>query len=108
MEISGVFTLPVDKRWSQSQTRRVQIDCDTSVVATTLNLPTVQSVVDANASEVEIIVNDSGDNSSVRNITIVPNAAVSDTIEGAANLVINTDKASVVLKIGGRKTWVVL
>ena len=108
MKISRVFNLPVSANWAQAQTRRVQLDAETAGGAVTVNLPTVESVQEANASGVEIYVNDFDANAGVNNITVVSNAGAGDLINGGVSVVVNINADSFILKVAGDGSWTAL
>jgi hypothetical protein len=106
MRVSGTFNLSASRSWSQSQTRRVQLDCITATAPVTVNLPSIESVLALKGGSVEIVVNDFSGNSAVNNITVVPNAVAGDTIEGVANFVTSSDEETQIFVIGNEQTWV--
>lgn len=67
--------------YTLNATQNALIGVVTTTLAITVNLPSV-------SQPLMYIIKDVSGNANVRNITIVPNGA--DTIEGAANLIINT------------------
>jgi len=107
MQFSGVLNLNASAVWSQSQTRRVQLDCETGTATCTINLPPLVDVFNLKAQEVELVINDVDDNALTNNITIVPNAAAGDNVLGATTYVINVNSASIILTIGTDENWIV-
>jgi hypothetical protein len=103
MTIDGTFNLAASENWKQSQTRRVNLEADTSSAPVTLNLPEIADVEALGGSSVEIVVNDLSANAGANNITIVPGG--SDTIDGAANLVISANSGTAVLIVANGTTW---
>ena len=108
MIISGTFNLPASANWAQSQTRRVQLDADTTGAPVTVNLPDLADVLAVGGEGVEIIVNDVNGNAGANNITLVANAGAGDTIEGASNQVISVNDTTVILKVGSAGSWATL
>jgi hypothetical protein len=106
MDVSGTFNLAASATWSQSQTRRVTLDCDTVAGVVTINLPPLQEVADRGGNSVEVVINDAGNNADNNNITI--NADGTDRIEGAASLVVSTATETVVLVVANEANWATL
>ena len=108
MIISGTYNLPISRLWTQSQTRRVQLDCQTSIGSVVVNLPAINDILAINGGGVIVAINDLSGNSFANAITI--NSSSGDIIDltGNTSVVINKNGACIVLGIGADNKWIAL
>jgi hypothetical protein len=104
--VSGTVDLSASITWTQRGTKRVTVDFDTTSAPGVLNLPSLETVRDIDGfdgREVEVVINDAGNNAGTNNITI--NADGTDRIEGSASLVMSTDTETVILIVANDGNW---
>lgn len=106
MQIEGNFTLTVDPNWKQSQTRKVTLDCLTSIGVVNIDLPLIEDIFAENGECVEITINDFDGNSSVNPITV--NTTTPNTLNNDAttSFVINIDGASHIVSVSSETDWI--
>jgi hypothetical protein len=82
------------------------VRCDSSSNPQTVQLPAVTVGNSGQPVEVKVVIGASPGSPLVNNVTIVPNGA--DTIDGAANFLISTQRASVTLRSDGESGWMLV
>jgi hypothetical protein len=106
--IVGNYTVPIDERWKQSQTRLVTLNVDVSDVASIITLPEIADIMAINGRHVRGVVSDILGNSGGGNtITVgVPDGST-DRIEGNTKDIISTNFETRIYTIANDGSWAI-
>ena len=100
--VSGNYTLEPNSSWNQLQLNEIYVDCDTSLVACNITLPSISFF--SGILNTKIYVSDATNNASVHNITIT--ASIGDTIDGVAFSLISISGGSCAFIIVNGNKWI--